>query len=212
MLLAAKWPLTISNQEKEFTFSGHQRSHLECARGIVEPMEMLLGANYARYFVSPTCFIIFAPLEKHMHFWLCPKYNNIQRIGNEKGVWRLHFHIIGDTFWIECTYMDFFFFFFAAPGLCCFAWAFSSCSKQGLLFVVGSSQRWLLLLWSTGSRCTGSVVAAFRLSSCSTQASLFNGLWYLPGPGAKPVSPALAGRFLPTVPPAKSYMDLFFNA
>ena len=36
---------------------------------------------------------------------------------------------------------------------------FSSCSEQGLLF----SLRWLLLLWSTGSRCAG-------FSSCGTRA------------------------------------------
>ena len=29
-------------------------------------------------------------------------------------------------------------------------------------------------------------------------------MWDLPGPGLKPVSPALAGRFLTTVPPGKS--------
>ena len=30
------------------------------------------------------------------------------------------------------------------------------------------------------------------------------GRWNLPGPGIKPMSPALAGRFLSTVPPGKS--------
>ena len=29
-------------------------------------------------------------------------------------------------------------------------------------------------------------------------------MWDLPGPGLEPVSPALAGRFLTTVPPGKS--------
>ena len=29
----------------------------------------------------------------------------------------------------------FFFFFLAALGLCCCAWAFSSCSERGLLFI-----------------------------------------------------------------------------
>ena len=31
----------------------------------------------------------------------------------------------------------------------------------------------------------------------------------LPGPGIKPVSPALAGRFLSTVSPGKSYENVF---
>lgn len=67
-------------------FSGHQRSCLECARELVVPMEMLSGAKHARYFVSPACFIIFAPLEHVMHAWLYQKRNSIHRLGNEKGV------------------------------------------------------------------------------------------------------------------------------
>ena len=34
------------------------------------------------------------------------------------------------------------------------------------------------------------------------------GMWDLPRPGLEPVSPALAGRLLTTVPPGKSY-DFF---
>ena len=34
----------------------------------------------------------------------------------------------------------------------------------------GFSLRWLFLLWSTGSRCAGSVVVACGLSSCGTRA------------------------------------------
>ena len=33
-------------------------------------------------------------------------------------------------------------------------------------------------------------------------------MWNLPGPGIKPVSPALAGRFLSAVPPGKSEMQV----
>ena len=63
------------------------------------------------------------------------------------------------------------------------------------------------MLWSTGSkragsRRAGSVVVAHGLS-CS--AACRN----LPGPGLKPVSPALTGRFLTTVPPGKSVWALF---
>ena len=67
------------------------------------------------------------------------------------------------------------------------------------------------LLWSTGSRHAGfsscgtwaSVVAAHRLSSCGARAQLLRGMWDLPRPGLKPVSPALAGGFLTIVPPGK---------
>ena len=34
-------------------------------------------------------------------------------------------------------------------------------------------------------------------------------MWDLPGPGLEPVSPALAGGFLTTTPPGKSYKALF---
>ena len=70
-----------------------------------------------------------------------------------------------------------FYLFLAALGLRCCARAFSGCGEQELLFVVvhglliavaslvaeGFSFRWLLLLWSTGSRRCG-------LSSCGLQA------------------------------------------
>ena len=71
-------------------------------------------------------------------------------------------------------------------ALCCFAWAFSSCGEQGLLFVAVAS-----LFRSTGLRVLG-------LSSCGTQALMPHGMWSLPRPGFKPVPPALAGGFLPT--------------
>ena len=59
------------------------------------------------------------------------------------------------------------------------------------------SLRWLLLLRSTGSKCVG-------FSSCRARAQLLRDMWDLPGPGVEPVSPALEGRFLTTVPPGKS--------
>ena len=50
-----------------------------------------------------------------------------------------------------------------------------------------------------------SVVVAHGLSRCGTQAQLLRGMWDLPGPGTEPVSPALAGGFLTTVPPGKPH-------
>ena len=77
-----------------------------------------------------------------------------------------------------------------------------------LLRCAGFSLRWLLLLRSMGSRCTGfsscgSQAVKCRLSSCGSRAYLLRGMWDLPGPGIEPVSPTLAGRFLSTVPPGK---------
>ena len=50
----------------------------------------------------------------------------------------------------------------------------------------------------------GFSTAAWILSGCSVGASLPCGMWDLPGPGIKPVSSALVGRFLTTGPPGKS--------
>ena len=78
-----------------------------------------------------------------------------------------------------------------------------------LLWCTGFALQWLLLLWSMGSRRTGfsscgSRAQECRLSSCDARAQLLRGLWDLPRPGLKPVSPALAGGFLTTAPPGKS--------
>ena len=72
------------------------------------------------------------------------------------------------------------------------------------------SLRWLLLLWSTGSRHTGfsscgSWALECRLSSCGARAYLFCDMWGLPGPGLEPVTPEMAGRFLTTAPPILCY-------
>ena len=59
----------------------------------------------------------------------------------------------------------FMYLFLAALALCCFIWAFSSCSEQRLFFVVVSGLLIAVasLVWSTGSSA-GSVVLAQGLS------------------------------------------------
>ena len=102
--------------------------------------------------------------------------------------------------------------FLAALGLRCCARAFSSCSEWGLLFVAARGP-----LIAVGSRCRAwglgtqaSVVAACRLSSCSTWALDCTGL-VAPQhvgssqTGAQTVSPALAGRFSTTAPQVPPY-------
>ena len=54
-----------------------------------------------------------------------------------------------------------------------------------------------------GLSSCGSQALERRLSSCGARASLLCSMWDLPGPGLKPVSPALAGGFLTTAPPGK---------
>ena len=93
-------------------------------------------------------------------------------------------------------------------GLCCCAQAFSTCGEWGLFFVVGP--RLLTEVASlvaehrhTGFSSCGSRAPELRLSSCDAQALLLRGLWDLPRPGLKPMSPALAGGFSTTAPPEK---------
>ena len=94
--------------------------------------------------------------------------------------------------------------FVAARGLSLVA----ASGGYSALRCVGFSLRWLLLLWSTGSRrmgfsSCGTRALECRLSSCGTRAELLRGMWDLPGPGLEPVSPALAGGLLTTAPPGK---------
>ena len=118
----------------------------------------------------------------------------------------------------------FIYLFLAALGLRCCVRASSSCGERGLFVVVVCG---LLIavaslvvehrlqvcrlqqLWHTGSgavacrlQSAGSVVVVHGLS-CSTACRI------LPGPGLKPLSPALAGGFLTTVPPGKSQEQHF---
>ena len=62
--------------------------------------------------------------------------------------------------------------------------------------------------WALGA--WASVVVARRLSSCGARASLLRGMWDLPGPGLKAVSPALAGGLLTTALPGKPLDDCFY--
>ena len=59
-----------------------------------------------------------------------------------------------------------------------------------------------------GFSSCGSQALEHKLSSCGARASLLRGMWDLPGPGLKPVPPALAGGFLTTAPPGSP--DMFF--
>ena len=112
------------------------------------------------------------------------------------------------SFFFFLLYFYFIFPFLAALGLRCCTRAFSSCQE-----------RWggaTLHCGARASHCSGfsccraqalgtraSVVVAHRLSSCGSWAQLRHGMWDLPGPGIEPVSPALAGRFLTSVPLGK---------
>ena len=103
------------------------------------------------------------------------------------------------------------FFFLIAPGLHCCSWAFTSCSKQKLPFIVGHRP---LVVWgfswcrAQAPRPQDPVVAVGGFSSgCMCLVALR----HVESSQTRDwtVSPVLAGRFLSTVPPGKSW-QLFF--
>ena len=63
-----------------------------------------------------------------------------------------------------------------------------------------------------GLRSCVSPALEHRLNSCGAGAQLLSGMWDLPQPGVKPVSPALAGRFFTTEPPGKPQKSPFLIA
>ena len=80
----------------------------------------------------------------------------------------------------------------------CSAWAFHCVVEHGL---EGSRASVAVVC---GLSSWGSWALEHRLSSCGDSRGLVgDGMWYLPGPGIKSMSPALAGRFLTTEPPGK---------
>ena len=110
----------------------------------------------------------------------------------------IYLFILFIYFWLHWVFV-------AAHGLSLLAASGGYSSSQ----CMGFSLWWLLLLQSTGSRCVGlsscgSRALEHRLSSCGTRAELLHGMWDVPGPGLEPVSLALAGGFVTTVPPGKS--------
>ena len=116
--------------------------------------------------------------------------------------------------------------FLALLGLHCCARAFSSCGERGLLFVAvhglliavaslvvehGLQGTRASVVVARGLSSCGSQALELRLSSCDAQAQLLRGMWDLPRPGLEPVSPALAGGFLTTVPPGNSGNSFFIK-
>ena len=86
----------------------------------------------------------------------------------------------------------------AVLGLRFCARAFSSCGKWGPLFIAVRGP-----LTIVASLVAEHRLQTRRLSNCGSRAQSLRGMWDLPRPGLKPVSPALAGRFPTTAPPGK---------
>ena len=99
----------------------------------------------------------------------------------------------------------FIYLFLAVLGLRFCARAFSSCSEWGPLFITVHGP-----LTIAASHVAEHRFQMRRLSSCGSWAQLLRGMWDLPRPGLKPLSPALAGRFSTTAPPGKPLLGDFW--
>ena len=94
----------------------------------------------------------------------------------------------------------------AVLGLRFSARAFSSCVKRGPLFIAVHGP-----LTIAASLVAEHRLQTHRLSNCGSQAQLLRGMWDLPRPGLKPLSPALAGRLSTTAPPGKPHFFCFLT-
>ena len=99
----------------------------------------------------------------------------------------------------------FIYLFLAVLGLRFCAWVFSSCGERGPLFITVCRP-----LTVAASLVAEHRLQTRRLSSCGSRVQLLRGMWDLPRPGLKPVSPASAGRFSTTAPPGKPSPICFY--
>ena len=108
---------------------------------------------------------------------------------------------------LEAPFFFFFFFFIylllTTPGLHCCSQAVSSCNQRGPLPSCGAQAS-----HCGGFSCCRARALEHRLNGCGARAQLLSHTWDLPGPGIKPVSPALAGGFQTPGPPKKSHAIL----
>ena len=88
----------------------------------------------------------------------------------------------------------------AVLGLRFCARAFSSYGKRGPLFIAVRGPLTVAVSLVAEHR-----LQTLRLSNCGSRAWSLCGMWDLPRPGLKPMSPALAGRFSTTAPQGKPY-------
>ena len=118
------------------------------------------------------------------------------------------FYFILFYFFTEQTLFNLFIFlkFLAVLGLRFCARAFSSCGKQGPLFIVVRGP-----LTVTASPVAEHRLQTHRLSSCGSRAQPLRGMWDPSRPGLEPASPALAGRLSTAAPPGKPLCILIFK-
>ena len=122
--------------------------------------------------------------------------------------------------WVSVfLFYNFHMFIFGCIGSCLLHGPFSSCSEWGLLsgcsaqapgcngFPCGQAKA----VGRVGCGSGGCRALEHRPNSCGARAYLVQGMWDLPGSGIKPMSPALAGGFFTTEPPATLVLFVCLN-
>ena len=141
------------------------------------------------------------------------------RITKWRGIWQCPsaFYFLKISFHVDHFFKSYYWICSSVASVYHFWLCWVCVARCGLSLVVASgghsslhcSGFYCCTAWALGhsgfSSC-GSWALEHGLNSCGTWAYLLHGVWDLPGPGIKPVSPALAGGFLSKVPPGKSLL------
>ena len=173
--------------EWQATLPVHRREHYLVQSSVSERLHSLLFSKHLNIFFFGNCILI---LWQHSFKHPISFLFFLKKLIN---------------FWLRWVFV-------AARGLSLVAASggLLSIVVRGLLIAVASlvAEHGLQVcgLGSCGSRALER-----RLSSCGARAQLLHGTWDLPRPGLEPVSAALAGRFLTTVPPGQPLFYLFFK-
>ena len=113
--------------------------------------------------------------------WNRPEYTSILELSDTNYLKIMLYYIQRNVFFLNFQFLKIFWnLFLAVLGLCCCAWAFSSCSERGLLFVAVC--RLLIVMASLVAehrlqvrrlRSCGSRALERRLSSCFVACGIF---------------------------------------
>ena len=174
---------------------------------------LLMNLYFYYYKISLSLVVFFALLCLKFIQLLC-----IRQCSYNVPIFLVSNFIFDVAFFLFLLFYFIYLLFLAALGLCCCMPAFLWLQRVGATLHCGSRASHCggfscCRVWALGARASvvvacglsscGSWALERRLSSCGTGAQLLRTMRDLPGPGIKPVSPALAGGYSTTAPSGK---------
>ena len=190
------WSLGMLNFKKDFLFSE-----------LVVPFYTIFSNILEFYLALKIVLAVLGHLHLHINFIITLSMSTIKVCQyfdydciESLGIWKeqsISLHLYECFLCFFCILNLVIYLFMAVLGLRFWARAFSSCGKRGPLFIAVHGPL------TIAASLVEHRLQTRRLSSCSSRAQLLRGMWNLPRPGLKPVSPALAGGFSTTAPPGK---------